>query len=139
MPLLGGLILLGAFVITLKDNANPENSATEINIFGWQTGGVFLISVGALLLGVILMIISKLRSPAFFTGTVLNRDTVVHVYEAEPITETEALVPGLPDAPSQEQTVIPPLSVEELREAQAEARAEARLGDDSDEESGTST
>ncbi len=138
MPLLGGLILLGAFVVTLKDNANPENSATQINIFGWQTGGVFLISVGALLLGVILMIISKLRSPAFFTGTVLNRDTVVHVYEAEPITETEALVPGLPDAPSQEQTVIPPLSVDELREAQAEARAEARLGEDDEEpDSGT--
>jgi len=138
MPLLGGLMLLGAFIVTLKDNANPENSATQINLFGWQTGGVFLISVGALLLGIVLMVISKLRSPAFFTGAVLNRDTVVKVYESEPITDVEALIPSLPDAPSQEQTVIPPLSVEELREAEAEARAEARearSGDDADDDS----
>ena len=134
MPLLGGLMLLGAFIVTLRDNANPENSETQINLFGWQTGGVFVISVGALLLGVILMIISKLRSPAFFTGAVLNRDTVVRVYESEPITDVEAIVPGLPDAPSQEQTVIPPLSVEELREAEAAARREARA-DDQDSES----
>jgi hypothetical protein len=129
MPLLGGLILLGAFVITLRDNANPDNSATQISLFGWQTGGVFVISVGALLLGVLLMVVSKLRSPAFFTGSVLNRDTVISVYEGEDLTAVEQQIPGLPDAPSQEQTVIPPLSVAELREAEAEARAEAR-GDD---------
>ncbi len=130
MPLLGGLMLLGAFILTLRDNANPENSDTQISIFGWETGGVFVISVGALLLGVVLMVISRLRSPAFFSGEVLNRDTVIKVYESHPITEVEAIVPGLPDAPSQEQTVVPPLSVEELREAQAEAREEAREGDE---------
>ncbi|MFN8146609.1 MAG: APC family permease [Candidatus Nanopelagicales bacterium] len=130
MPLLGGLMLLGAFILTLRDNANPENSDTQLTIFGWETGGVFVISVGALLLGVVLMIISRFRSPAFFSGEVLNRDTVIQVYEKEPITEVEAIVPGLPDAPSQEQTVVPPLSVEELREAQAEAREEAREGDE---------
>ncbi|MCA0328838.1 MAG: APC family permease [Actinobacteria bacterium] len=134
MPLLGGLLLLFAFIETLKDNANPENSATQISLFGWETGGVFIISVGALLLGVVLMLVSRLRSPAFFAGDVLNRDTEVRVFEAEPITEAEQLVPSLPDAPSQEQTVIPPLSVEELREAEAQARAEAR-GDDDDAES----
>jgi len=129
MPLLGGLMLLGAFVITLRDNADPANSNTEITLFGWTTGGVFVISVGALLLGVLLMLITRLRSPAFFSGSVLNRDTVVKVFEAEPITEVEARVPGLPDAPSQEQTVIPPLSVEELREAEAASRHEARAED----------
>ena len=132
MPLLGGLMLLAAFVTTLVQNADPVNSATQITLFGWQTGGVFVISVGALLIGVVLMVVSKLRSPAFFSGTVLNRDTVVQVYEKDPILEVEALVPGLPDAPSQEQTVVPPLSVEELREAEAEARAEARGDGDSD-------
>ena len=105
-------MLLGAFILTLRDNANPENSDTQLTIFGWETGGVFVISVGALLLGVVLMIISRFRSPAFFSGEVLNRDTVIQVYEKEPITEVEAIVPGLPDAPSQEQTVVPPLSVE---------------------------
>ncbi|MGE3812873.1 MAG: hypothetical protein AB7I24_15140, partial [Candidatus Nanopelagicales bacterium] len=103
-------------------------------LFGWETGGVFIISVGALLLGVVLMLVSRLRSPAFFAGDVLTRDTEVRVFESEPITEAEQLVPSLPDAPSQEQTVIPPLSVEELREAEAQARAEAR-GDDDDAES----
>ncbi len=134
MPLLGGLMLLGAFIVTLRDNANPENSNTQITLFGWDTGGVFVISVGALLLGFVLMLITRLRSPAFFSGKVLNRSTVVQVYESEPITETEALVPSLPDAPSQEQTVIPPLSVEELREAEAEARQEAREARASDDE-----
>ena len=46
-------------------------------------------------------------------------------------------MPSLPDAPSQEQTVIPPLSVEELREAEADARQEARearAGDDDEDE-----
>jgi amino acid transporter len=126
MPLLGGLMLLGAFISTLKDNANPENSATQISLFGWQTGGVFVISVGALLLGVVLMLITRLRSPAFFSGAVLNRDTQVRVFEEEPIVEPAAEVPSLPDSPSQEQTVIPPMSVEELREAAAEGREEAR-------------
>jgi amino acid transporter len=126
MPLLGGLILLGAFIETLKDNADPANSATQITIFGWQTGGVFLVSVGALVLGLVLMIITRLRSPAFFSGQVLNRDTEIKVYEAGASVEVEQLVPGLPDAPSQELTVMPPMSVEELREAAAEAREEAR-------------
>jgi hypothetical protein len=130
MPLLGGLMLLAAFVLTLRDNANPENSATQITVLGWETGGVFVISVGALLLGVVLMVVSRLRSPAFFSGTVLNRDTQIQVFEREPITEVEALIPGLPDAPSQEQTVVPPLTVEELREAQAEARLEERADDE---------
>jgi len=49
MPLLGGLMLLAAFVTTLVQNADPVNSATQISLFGWQTGGVFVISVGALL------------------------------------------------------------------------------------------
>jgi hypothetical protein len=140
MPLLGGLILLGAFIVTLHDNADPANSATQISVLGWDTGGVFVISVGALLLGVVLMVVTRLRSPAFFSGSVLNRDTKISVYESAPITEVEALVPGLPDAPSQEQTVVPPLSVEELRDAAAEARQEAReerhggTGGDGDEQ-----
>jgi hypothetical protein len=38
----------------------------------------------------------------------------------------EILVPTLPDAPSTEQTVIPPLSVDDLRKAEAEAREKRR-------------
>ncbi len=126
MPLLGGLMLLGAFIVTLRDNANPENSATQISILGWETGGVFVISVGALVLGLVLMFLTRLRSPAFFSGSVLNRDTKITVFEAGANADIEQLVPGLPDAPSQELTVVPPLTVDELREAAAEGRDEAR-------------
>ena len=42
----------------------------------------------------------------------------------------EITVPTLPDAPSTEQTVLPPLSVEELRDAEARAREERRERDD---------
>ena len=125
IPFLGGLILLAAFVKTIKDNADAENSDTQITILGWHTGGIFVISVGSLLLGVILMLYMWWRSPAFFSGRVLNRDTPIRVLEGEAL---EITVPTLPDAPSLEHTVIPPLSVEELREAEARAREERREG-----------
>ena len=38
----------------------------------------------------------------------------------------EILVPTLPDAPSTEQTVIPPMSVDELRAAAERAREQNR-------------
>ncbi len=63
LPLIGGLILLGAFIRTLIDDANPENSETVISIFGWEVGGIFLLSVGSLLVGLVLMFITKSRSP----------------------------------------------------------------------------
>jgi amino acid transporter len=122
-PLLGGLILFGAFLWTAYQNANSDNSFTVINVFGWHTGGIFVLSVGSLLLGIVLMLVSKWRSPAFFTGDVLNRDTPIRVVEGETL---QILVPTLPDAPSTEHTVIPPLSVDELRKAEAEAREERR-------------
>jgi amino acid transporter len=81
MPLAGGIILAIAFVKTLMDDANPDNSDTQISIFGWSTGGIFVIAVGSLVLGIILMLVWKWRSPAFFTGSVLNRDTPINVVE----------------------------------------------------------
>ncbi len=126
IPLLGGLILLAAFVKTLFDDANPDNSYTPINLFGWKTGGIFVLAVGSLLLGVILMYLTKWRSPAFFRGETLNRATQVRVLEGASI---EILVPTLPDAPSTEQTVIPPMSVDELREAAERARDERGEGE----------
>jgi len=129
LPLLGGLMLLGAFIRSALDDANADNSYTVINVFGWHTGGVFLLSVGSLVLGIVLMFVSRVRSPAFFSGELLNRDTPVQVLEGETVVvgETMAiLAPTLPDAPSTEQLVVPPMSEEELREATAEAREEAR-------------
>lgn len=123
LPLLGGLILLAAFVKTVLDDANPDNSYTVITLFGWDTGGIFILAIGSLLLGVVLMFISQWRSPAFFRGETLDRDTPIHVVEGDTL---EILVPTLPDAPSTEQTVIPPMSVDELRAAAERAREQNR-------------
>ena len=132
-PLLGGLILLAAFVWTAYQNANADNSFTVVNLLGWHTGGIFVLSVGSLIVGLALMFVSKWRSPAFFTGEVLNRETPIRVLEGEVVVvdeKMEILAPTLPDASSTELTVIPPMSVEELREAEADAREERRNEDD---------
>jgi amino acid transporter len=118
LPLLGGLMLLAAFVKTAIDDFNPANSDSVFTFFGVDVGGIFVISVGSLLLGVVLMFVMKVRSPGFFAGSVLSRDTDVAALTAEP---TEGL-PVLPDSMSQEVFVEPPLTVEQLREAEAEAR-----------------
>ena len=55
--------------------------------------------------------------------TILDRDTPIHVVEGDTL---EILVPTLPDAPSTEQTVIPPMSVDELRAAAERAREQNR-------------
>ena len=120
LPLLGGIMLLVAFIKTVLDDADAANSDTEISLFGWHTGGIFVISVGSLLLGVVLMLITQARSPRFFTGEVLNRDTEVRVLEGADA--HLVLTPALPDAPSQEQTVIPPRTPEQLREDISHAR-----------------
>jgi amino acid transporter len=126
LPLLGGLMLLAAFVRTVFDDYNPDNSETVINVFGLRMGGIFVIAVGSLIIGVILMYLTEARSPAYFRGEVLNRETPVLVVEGEPL----PVGLTLPDSASTEHTVIPPLSVEELRRAEDEARRRSQGGDD---------
>ncbi|MSV77511.1 MAG: amino acid permease [Actinobacteria bacterium] len=121
LPFLGGVILLAAFVETLISNFNPDNSETTLTVLGVTMGGIFVISVGSLLLGVILMFVTQWRSPHFFTGETLNRDTEIVVLEG---TRRDLLAPAMPDAPSMEQTVVPPMSVAELEKDEEEAREE---------------
>lgn len=63
-PLLGGLILAAVFVISIKESMNPDN-ASGASIGG--IGLVFFMGFGLLLLGAVLMLIMRVRSPAFFT------------------------------------------------------------------------
>jgi amino acid transporter len=73
-PLLGGIILAAVFVYSLKESMNPENGS------GASIGGiglVFFIGTGILLLGVVLMLVMRFRSPDFFEGRTLSRDTPV--------------------------------------------------------------
>jgi amino acid transporter len=71
-PLIGGAILIVVFVISVGEAWNPSNGSGA-SVFG--VGLVFCISVGLLVLGVILMLVQRSFSPAFFRGETLTRDT----------------------------------------------------------------
>ncbi|MET8473193.1 APC family permease [Streptomyces sp. NPDC006422] len=77
-PLLGGVLLSAVFVKTLVDMWNPAYGSGS-SVFG--VGSVFVIGVGLLLVGLVIMLVMGRRSPAFFRGEVLNRRTPVLVVE----------------------------------------------------------
>ncbi len=71
-PLLGGLMLAAVFVISLKDSFSPDyGSGAEIG----GVGLVFILGVGVLLLGAVIMLFWRTRDPAFFRGETLRADT----------------------------------------------------------------
>lgn len=71
-PLLGGLMLAAVFVVSVIDSFDPANgSGAEIG----GVGLVFILAVGLLLLGAVLMLVWRWRDPAFFRGETLRRDT----------------------------------------------------------------
>lgn len=81
-PLLGGLTLLGMFFQTAVDSMDPAYGsgsalfASEYDAEGVAQNGVgvvFVIGIGILLLGVVLMFVSAWRNPAFFRGEVIRR------------------------------------------------------------------
>jgi len=64
LPLLGGLILLAAFIRSAVDMFAEDFGETSFH----GVGGVFLLGIGSLLLGVVLMVVAELAMPAFFRG-----------------------------------------------------------------------
>ncbi|CAD5997884.1 APC family permease [Agreia sp. COWG] len=80
-PLVGGVILTAAFVQSAVDMFDPDYGYTVL--FG--VGGVFVIGVGSLFVGAVIMIIWFFfpRAKAFYRGQSLNRDTPVLVPEDE--------------------------------------------------------
>ncbi|MBU1588998.1 MAG: APC family permease [Actinobacteria bacterium] len=78
-PLLGALMLTAAFVFSAIDMFNPDYGYTVL--FG--VGGVFVVGIGSLAVGVVLMIVwSFFRgSKPFFRGESLNESTEVLVPE----------------------------------------------------------
>ncbi|MFJ3926124.1 APC family permease [Streptomyces sp. NPDC090022] len=71
-PLLGGLLLATVFVKTLIDMVDPSYGSGA-TVFG--VGTVFVIGVGLLVLGLVIMVITERRSPAFFRGEILTKST----------------------------------------------------------------
>ena len=77
-PVLGGLALAGVFVKLAIDTVDPDYGSGG-SIFG--IGTVFVLGIGALLLGVVVMFAWQARSPAFFRGETLKHDTPALVVE----------------------------------------------------------
>ncbi|MEU8621256.1 APC family permease [Streptomyces sp. NPDC048623] len=79
-PLLGGLLLSAVFGKTLYDMWDPAyGSGSGSAVLG--VGSVFVIGVGLLLLGVVIMLVMRAKSPAFFRGEVLTKETPSLVVE----------------------------------------------------------
>ncbi|REJ04105.1 APC family permease [Microbacterium bovistercoris] len=78
-PVLGGLLLTGAFVQSAVDMWDVDYGYTVL--FG--IGGTFVVGIGSLAVGLVLMFVWYLmpRSKRFFAGESLNRDTEVLVPE----------------------------------------------------------
>ncbi|GAA3290684.1 hypothetical protein GCM10020295_05700 [Streptomyces cinereospinus] len=77
-PAVGGLLLAAVFVKTLIDMWDPAYGSGS-SVLGM--GSVFVIGVGLLALGLVIMAVMQWRSPAFFRGEVLTSSTPALVAE----------------------------------------------------------
>jgi len=77
LPLLGGLIMYAAGIYSLQSDWVASNSLTSWTIPGlkWHVGGIFLIAVGAALVGLAAAIFMRVTAPAFFKKETLTRAT----------------------------------------------------------------
>lgn len=73
LPLLGGIILLAAFVKTAIDSY--PTSPDHTTLLG--LGGVFALGIGSIVLGVVLMIVWNVVAPAYFGGGTMPAGAVV--------------------------------------------------------------
>ncbi|MFV0132093.1 APC family permease [Streptomyces sp. HMX87] len=71
-PVVGGVLLAAVFAKTLVDMWDPAYGSGS-SVFG--VGSVFVIGVGLLALGLVIMSVMRRRSPAFFRGEVLTTST----------------------------------------------------------------
>jgi amino acid transporter len=70
LPLIGGLTLLGAFILSIK---SYWPAASSYSSFG-GIGGIFLIGAGSLLIGVIVMLITARFLPRYFAEGITAHD-----------------------------------------------------------------
>ncbi|MEB0288626.1 MULTISPECIES: APC family permease [unclassified Cryobacterium] len=109
-PLLGGLMLTAAFVYGLQQYATvdwlTDDNGDNVTIFG--IGAVAVVGIGALVLGVVVMLVWWAVNPNFFRGRTLPRqsdDLVLATTEAESIPRF-----GLPDSKLMPTMIAPDLS-----------------------------
>jgi amino acid transporter len=103
-PLLGGLSLLGAFVVSVYSYADPDYGYTSLA----GIGGVFVIGIGSLVLGLVLMFVWQARHPAYFQGRTLPKRAADELVLAG----EEGVRPrvGLPDSGEMATVIAPDLS-----------------------------
>ncbi|MFC7017179.1 APC family permease [Streptomyces viridiviolaceus] len=77
-PVVGGVLLTAVFAKTLADMWDPAYGSGS-SVLG--VGSVFVIGVGLLALGLVIMFVMRRRSPAFFRGEVLTKSTPALVAE----------------------------------------------------------
>ncbi|BBY65284.1 APC family permease [Mycolicibacterium helvum] len=110
VPLLGGVILLVVFAYGLVQYAKPDwltdADGNNVTIFGF--GAVAVVGIGALVLGVILMVVYWLAAPDFFRGRTLSRRSSRDLV-LQPATAVEAHF-GLPDSGDMPTVIAPDLS-----------------------------
>ena len=102
LPFLGGVMLLLAFVKACFLYAAPSYGSTTL--FG--IGGVFVLGIGTLLIGVVLMVVYNGIAPAFFRGETMRRDVGDLVLGGE----AEIEYAGLPDSGLPGTVIAPDLS-----------------------------
>jgi len=78
VPGLGALILAAVFVQTAVDAMDPAYGSGS-SVLG--VGSVFVIGIGLLVLGAVLMLLWRARHPEFFRGETLRRDTPAFVID----------------------------------------------------------
>ena len=110
VPLLGGVILLVVFIYGLIQYAKPDwltdDDGNNVTIFGF--GAVAVVGIGALVLGVVVMIVWWLLSPDFFRGRTLSRRSSADLVLAPP-TAVDPMF-GLPDSGDMPTVIAPDLS-----------------------------
>jgi amino acid transporter len=77
-PLLGGGMLAAFFIKACIDYAKPSYGSSSWHMSfspHWNLGGVLLTGVGALLVGLVLMIVYRFVAPAYFKGQIIARTT----------------------------------------------------------------
>jgi amino acid transporter len=110
VPLSGGLLLAAVFVYGLIQYAKPDwltdDDGNNVTIFGF--GAVAVVGIGALVLGVLMMVLWWLASPDFFHGLTLSRRSSADLV-LEPATAVEPTL-GLPDSGDMPTVIAPDLS-----------------------------
>jgi hypothetical protein len=85
LPLLGAIILFTAFVKTAIDSYASDFGETAP--FG--IGGVFVLGIGSILIGVVLMVIWTIVAPAYLRGETMRNN--VAIGEQGQVVSTESL------------------------------------------------